>query len=92
MRGAEKLADHPALHLPKRELGEPWTDERKLATHLRHIKSLDPAAVYKIVAGSTVVYYDSPHGKVLPPGSCCRIVLAPNGKHRRIGIVGFDPR
>lgn len=85
------LADHPALQL-KRSPFAPMTDDDRLAVGLRYIKYLDPTAVYHVVGNSTVVYYDSPHGMEHPPGSSCRIVLAPDGKHRRIGIVGIDPR
>jgi hypothetical protein len=67
-------------------------DVHRLAVRLRDLLHLDPTAVYHVVGDSTVVYYDSPHAKALEPGQACRIILAPDGKHRRIGIVNIDPR
>jgi hypothetical protein len=68
------------------------TDEHKLAVQLRYLLHLDPTAVYHVVGDSLVIYYDSPHGKPLEPGQACRIILAPDGTRRRIGIVNIDPR
>lgn len=87
----DALRNHPALHV-KRVAYTPMTDDHKLAVSLRHLLSLDDQAVYTLVAGSTVVYYVSPHMKETPEGGCARIVLAKDGKTRRIGVVGFDPR
>jgi hypothetical protein len=85
------LTEHSALQ-HKREIFAPMTDDDRLAVHLRHLLSLDPTAVYNIVGDSTVVYYISDKMKYEAGKACTRIVLAPNGKHRRIGAVGFDPR
>lgn len=87
------LSTHPALqvHHHQRSRAE-YAPVDPLAVGLRHILHLDPTAVYHVVGDSTVVYYDSPHGQPLDPGQACRIVLAPDGKHRRIGIVDVDPR
>lgn len=85
------LADHPAL-AARRGRFAPMEDVHKLAVHLHNLLYLDPSAVYRMNGGSTVVYYHSALAKPLPEGSSCRIVLAPDGKHRRIGIVGVDPR
>jgi hypothetical protein len=88
------LATHPALQAEaKRDPFAPMTDEHKLGVQLHHLLHLDPTAVYHVVGDSTVIYYDSPHAaKALEPGQACRIILAPDGKHRRIGIVNIDPR
>lgn len=82
-----QLSSHPALG-EHRDVFAPMRDVDKLAVGLHYLKYLDPTAVYHVVGNSTVVYYDSPHGE---PG-VARIVLAPDGKHRRIDRVGFDPR
>ena len=73
--------------------GKPYTkiEISQLAVHIKHLLTLDPTAVYKIVGDSTVVYYDSGY-KPKPPGHVARIILAPDGSHRRIDTVGFDPR
>jgi hypothetical protein len=86
------LASHPALQVQRRDPFAPMTDVHKLAFHIRHLLSLDSTAVYHVVGDSTVVYYDSPHGQPLDAGQACRIVLAPDGTRRRIGIVDVDPR
>lgn len=90
------LSSHPALHVhtpqASRATYQPPTDAEKLAVHLRHIMHLDPTAVYHVVGDSTVVYYHSQFGKPVEPGQACRLVLAPDGDHRRIGIVDVDPR
>jgi hypothetical protein len=63
-----------------------------LGVRLRHLLQMDPNAVYHMVGDSTVAYYVSGKATNTPAGGCCRIVLAPDGKHRRIGPVGHDPR
>lgn len=84
----KSIIDHPALAATRAPFA-PMRDIDRLAVGLSCIRHLDPTAVYHIVGDSTVAYYHSPHAE---PGGVARIVLAPNGKHRRIDRVGFDPR
>lgn len=62
------------------------------AVRMRHLLTLDPSAVYHTVGDSAVIYYRSSVSRPYEPGTCTRIVLAPDGKHRKIDQVGFDPR
>jgi hypothetical protein len=94
----EKLMNHPvvidmtAYYDRVREegfIGSEKPEGFNLGVHLRYLLDLDPTAVYHEVGESTIVYYVSPKSRIPGVG---RIVLAPDGRHRRIDTVGFDPR
>lgn len=86
------LNEHPTIGIEPRKAYEPMTDTQKLQMQVRFLLTLDSKAVYGEVAGSTIVYYISPHAKHIVDGECGRMVLAADGAHLRIDKVGFDPR
>lgn len=93
------LTEHP-VHIETQEyydrvrqegfIGKKRPEQFQLGVHLKYLLELDPRAVFLIRGNSTVVYYTSQFAR--EKEGIARIVLDPQGNHRRIDTVYFDPR